>query len=185
MRGEGRRTALARDSARANAIPAADDALPARQAPSARGGRRDAPASGRPTSMIDGRARIAVVGAGAWGTALACHLASRAHAKPQVVLIARSADRAAEIVRDRRNDRYLRGVPLPDGLAVDCLPAAAAAASVLGALASGCTLARLDAQAQAYYESTVFVGRVDCARPCTAPRCASTGTASRRARSPM
>lgn len=47
--------------------------------------------------------------------------------------------------------------------------AAAAAASVLGALASGCTLARLDAQAQAYYESTVFVGRVDCARPCTAP----------------
>ena len=55
--------------------------------------------------MSGARARIAVVGAGAWGTALACHLASRAHAMPEVVLVARSADRAGEIARDRRHKR--------------------------------------------------------------------------------
>jgi len=81
--------------------------------------------------MTGAGARIAVVGAGAWGTALACHLASRAHAKPRVVLIARSSDRAAGIARDRRNDRYLPGVPLPGELAVDDRPGAAAGADIV------------------------------------------------------
>jgi glycerol-3-phosphate dehydrogenase (NAD(P)+) len=81
--------------------------------------------------MSGARARIAVVGAGAWGTALACHLASRAHAKPDVVLVARSADRAGEIARDRRNDRYLPGVSLPGALAVDHRPEAVAGADVV------------------------------------------------------
>ena len=81
--------------------------------------------------MSGARARIAVVGAGAWGTALACHLASRAHAQPEVVLVARSADRAGEIARDRRNDRYLPGVPLPGALAVDHRPEAAADADIV------------------------------------------------------
>ena len=85
-------------------------------------------------------ARIAVVGAGAWGTALACHLASRAQAKPRVVLIARTPARSAELERDRRNDRYLPGVPLPDALEVDHRPGRAAdadlvfAATPIGAL---------------------------------------------------
>ena len=81
--------------------------------------------------MSGARARIAVVGAGAWGTAIACHLASRAHAKPDVVLVARSADRAGEIARDRRNDRYLPGVSLPGALAVDHRPEAVAGADVV------------------------------------------------------
>jgi glycerol-3-phosphate dehydrogenase (NAD(P)+) len=56
---------------------------------------------------------VAVVGAGAWGTAIACHLADRAHAKPRVVLIARSRERADELRRDRRNARYLPDIALP------------------------------------------------------------------------
>lgn len=76
-------------------------------------------------------ARIAVVGAGAWGTALACHLASRAHAKPRVVLVARTPARSAELERDRRNDRYLPGVPLPEALEVDHRAERAAAADLV------------------------------------------------------
>jgi glycerol-3-phosphate dehydrogenase (NAD(P)+) len=68
--------------------------------------------------MSGARATIAVVGAGAWGTALACHLAERAQARPQVRLLARSAERAAELERDRRNDRYLPGVGFPATLRV-------------------------------------------------------------------
>src|SRR5204862_344755 len=62
---------------------------------------------------------VAVVGAGAWGTAIACHLAERAHAKPRVVLIARSRERADELRRDKRNARYLPDIALPDVLAID------------------------------------------------------------------
>ena len=59
---------------------------------------------------------IAILGAGAWGTALAAHLARRNHFS--VTLWARSATRANEIAQARRNERYLSGVVLPDALAV-------------------------------------------------------------------
>jgi len=62
---------------------------------------------------------VAVVGAGAWGTAIACHLADRAHAKPRVVLIARSRERADELRRDKCNVRYLPDTALPAALAID------------------------------------------------------------------
>jgi len=59
---------------------------------------------------------VAVVGAGAWGTAFACHLASRAQAAPGVLLCWRdpAAARAADAARE--NTRYLPGVALPPAL---------------------------------------------------------------------
>ena len=59
---------------------------------------------------------VAVLGAGAWGTALAAHLARRDDAV--VTLWARSPDHAGEIARSRRNERYLPGVAVPDSVAV-------------------------------------------------------------------
>ena len=58
--------------------------------------------------------KIAVLGAGAWGTALAISLAG-AH---QVVLWARDRAQAAALLGRRENQRYLPGVMLPEGLAV-------------------------------------------------------------------
>ena len=53
--------------------------------------------------------RIAIVGAGAWGTALACHVA-RAH---DVMLWTREREHAEALRRERENVRYLPGVRLP------------------------------------------------------------------------
>ena len=69
--------------------------------------------------MNASRAEVAVVGAGAWGTAFACHLAARAHASPRVTLVARTRERAEAVARARSNERYLPGVRLPDALAID------------------------------------------------------------------
>jgi glycerol-3-phosphate dehydrogenase (NAD(P)+) len=57
---------------------------------------------------------IAVLGAGAWGTAIACAAAAR-HA---VLLYARDSAQADAIRRDRENRRYLPGVTLPPGLGI-------------------------------------------------------------------
>jgi glycerol-3-phosphate dehydrogenase (NAD(P)+) len=56
---------------------------------------------------------VAVLGAGAWGTALAIHLAERASARPAVTLWTRDAAQASMLDRDRVNARYLPGVALP------------------------------------------------------------------------
>jgi glycerol-3-phosphate dehydrogenase (NAD(P)+) len=56
--------------------------------------------------------RIAVLGAGAWGTALAVQ-AARQH---EVVLWARDAQQAAAMQVQRENARYLPGVAWPEGL---------------------------------------------------------------------
>ncbi len=58
--------------------------------------------------------RISVLGAGAWGTALAIQAAQR-HA---VQLWARDPAQAAAMAASRVNERYLPGVPLPVGLSV-------------------------------------------------------------------
>jgi glycerol-3-phosphate dehydrogenase (NAD(P)+) len=58
--------------------------------------------------------RIAVLGAGAWGTALAAVLSAR-HA---VTLWARDAAQAKAIARERRNRKYLPEIELPAQLAV-------------------------------------------------------------------
>jgi glycerol-3-phosphate dehydrogenase (NAD(P)+) len=53
--------------------------------------------------------RVAVLGAGAWGTAIACVLAARL----EVALWARDAQQARTLAQTRRNERYLRGVDIP------------------------------------------------------------------------
>ena len=57
---------------------------------------------------------LGVLGAGAWGTALAAVLAPR----HRVVLWARDTAQAKKIAAARRNERYLPEIPLPDSLAV-------------------------------------------------------------------
>ncbi|HEX2626463.1 MAG TPA: hypothetical protein VHL56_06120, partial [Candidatus Limnocylindrales bacterium] len=54
-------------------------------------------------------ARVAVVGAGAWGTTLAILVAQQ----EPVLLLARSQAEAAVMERDRSNERRLPGIPLP------------------------------------------------------------------------
>lgn len=66
--------------------------------------------------------RIAVYGAGAWGTALALSYAGK-HA---VTLWARDAAQAASIRADRENRRYLPGFLLPDTLRIEADLASAA-----------------------------------------------------------
>lgn len=56
--------------------------------------------------------RIAVLGAGAWGTALAAAVATR----HDTLLWARDAAQADALGRDRGNARYLPGIALPDAL---------------------------------------------------------------------
>lgn len=67
--------------------------------------------------------RIAVLGAGAWGTALAAAVASR----HETLLWARDAAQAETIALDRCNARYLPGVGLPASLNCSCDLAAALA----------------------------------------------------------
>lgn len=58
--------------------------------------------------------KIAVLGAGAWGTALACSAAGR----HDVLLWSRDAAQVASLQRTRTNERYLPDVPLPEPLAL-------------------------------------------------------------------
>lgn len=66
--------------------------------------------------------KIAILGAGAWGTALACS-ASLRH---DVLLWARDPQQAQALADGRVNTRYLPGVRLPDGLGVTASHAEAA-----------------------------------------------------------
>ena len=56
-------------------------------------------------------ASVAVVGAGAWGTSLACVLAERYR---DVALWVYETDLAKDMVRTRENGLYLPGVRLPE-----------------------------------------------------------------------
>jgi glycerol-3-phosphate dehydrogenase (NAD(P)+) len=58
--------------------------------------------------------KITVLGAGAWGTAMAAQAAAR----HSVLLWARDAQQAAHMQRERTNDRYLPGITLPNALQV-------------------------------------------------------------------
>jgi glycerol-3-phosphate dehydrogenase (NAD(P)+) len=59
--------------------------------------------------------RIAVLGAGSWGTTLAIVLAENGH---EVSLWDHDAERAKRTSAARENQRYLRGVKLPEGVKV-------------------------------------------------------------------
>lgn len=68
----------------------------------------------RPWEPRDGRQfRAAVVGAGSWGTAFACHLARCGVA---TTLLARRVEQAEAIARDHRNPDYLNALQLPPEL---------------------------------------------------------------------
>ena len=58
--------------------------------------------------------RVAVLGAGAWGTSIASVLAAR----HDVILWARDAAQAESLARTRRNERYLPGFAVPDALTI-------------------------------------------------------------------
>jgi len=58
---------------------------------------------------------LTLLGAGAWGTALAIHAGARHPTR----LWARDAAQAQRLTDERRNERYLPGVVLPDTLQVD------------------------------------------------------------------
>lgn len=55
---------------------------------------------------------VTVLGAGAWGTAVACHAAAR----HPVTLWARDPALVERMQRDRRNDTYLEGAALPESI---------------------------------------------------------------------
>jgi glycerol-3-phosphate dehydrogenase (NAD(P)+) len=66
--------------------------------------------------------KVGVIGAGAWGTAVAKVIAENklaAGLDEGVALWARRADAAAEITEARTNTRYLPGVTLPDNIRAD------------------------------------------------------------------
>ena len=60
---------------------------------------------------------VAILGAGAWGTALAVHIASVGSAT-SIKLWARDADQARALAATRENARYLPGVALPPTISV-------------------------------------------------------------------
>jgi glycerol-3-phosphate dehydrogenase (NAD(P)+) len=59
--------------------------------------------------------RVAVLGAGSWGTALAKHLGQKGH---HTRLWARTQELAERIQRERQNSAYLRGIHLPDTVTI-------------------------------------------------------------------
>src|SRR5204863_8990234 len=95
---------------------------------------RAAPSPGRAAALTPparGRsmARFAVIGGGAWGTALAAHAARIGH---DVRLWALEPEVAAEVTERHTNSVYLPEVPLPDTLTASSdAPAVTADAEVL------------------------------------------------------
>jgi glycerol-3-phosphate dehydrogenase (NAD(P)+) len=93
--------------------------------------------------------RVAVLGAGAWGTAMACHLCSRAAARPQVALWVRDPAQAEAMARSRENARYLAGIAIPSELALTSRLADAAASDLVVAAVPMAALAEVAGQAAA------------------------------------
>ena len=72
--------------------------------------------------------RVAVIGAGSWGTAVAAIAATNT----PTVLWARRAELAEQIAREHENGDYLAGLPLPESLeATSDVHAATADADVI------------------------------------------------------
>lgn len=88
--------------------------------------------NGAARERVDGRPRVAVFGAGSWGTAFSLVLAD---AGAEVVLWARRQDLCDTINRTRTNTDYLDGVELPGAIYATHDPAEAAAGASLIALA--------------------------------------------------
>ena len=67
-----------------------------------------------------------VIGAGAWGTALAIAIARNGH---EVILWGRNSDHVKEMTESRTNERYLPGLPFPETLRLEADFDAAVAAA--------------------------------------------------------
>src|SRR6478735_7412106 len=76
-------------------------------------------------------ASVAVLGGGAWGTALAIHLATRSNARPIVTLYMRSAAHARDCIAARENRRYLPQIALPPSIGITADLADVASADLL------------------------------------------------------
>ena len=74
---------------------------------------------------------ITILGAGAWGTALAISLSANSNSRHQVTLWTRDTKHLAELASQRINQRYLPDFPLPDSLKLVSDLAAAVAAAEL------------------------------------------------------
>ena len=87
-------------------------------------------------TMASSEGAVAVMGAGAWGTALAKVLVDAGGPDAQVRLWARRSDVAEQINTDRSNPAYLPGTSLPGGIraTTDAEEALAGASTVLLAL---------------------------------------------------
>lgn len=103
--------------------------------------------------------RISVLGAGAWGTALASHASTR----NEVLLWARDAQQAEQIGAERCNRRYLPAIELPSTLRISgdldaaiahALPGLVVVATPMAALAQ--VLAALPAQVNVVWLSKGF-----------------------------
>ncbi len=82
---------------------------------------------------------ISILGAGAWGTALAIALAPR----QPVLLWGRDTDAMTALDRDRENRRYLPGIPFPDALQLSSDLGAAVAHARSGVLIVATSVAGL------------------------------------------
>lgn len=91
---------------------------------------------------MERHARRAIVGAGAWGTTLALHLAKTG----PVVLLARDETQAQELAEERQNRRYLPGVTLPVEVEVSADRAALESAAELVIFAIPSTAMRSSAE---------------------------------------
>jgi len=105
---------------------------------------------------------VAILGAGAWGTALAVHLAKTRNSS--VRLWARDPRQADAIATVRENGRYLPGISLPSSIAVTADLAAAldraalvVVATPVGALGEVVTAARAHANAPLFWVCKGFV----------------------------
>jgi glycerol-3-phosphate dehydrogenase (NAD(P)+) len=83
-------------------------------------GRSAGPIPVSDTGLPGGTARVAVVGAGAWGTTLAAIIAQR----EPVTLLCHAAEAASRMQATRRNDPRLPGLDLPPSIRATADPAA-------------------------------------------------------------
>lgn len=60
--------------------------------------------------------RIAILGAGAWGTALAINLVKNTNLRHEITLWTKDSDHCAELLQEHINRQFLPGFPLPDTL---------------------------------------------------------------------
>jgi glycerol-3-phosphate dehydrogenase (NAD(P)+) len=99
---------------------------------------------------------VGVLGAGAWGTALANIVAGNGHA---VALWCRRADLARQLADERRNESYLPGIPLHDGVrpTADIAEAVSQACLVVSAVPSHGTRQVLERAARAIAGGAILV----------------------------